>query len=156
MRPGKEKGFNLLVLLLVIAVAMGGAVWWKLNKKWQQEAAIEAERTAVLLQILDQVRVGERWLAALSLAESTPRVALAGPVGKLQELRQEVAKQKVTGSLIDPTGDLLASMDLIIDGFLTFMRNEPGAKSQMLDKSELANDRLAKYRAALKVCPAPY
>ena len=42
MCPRRENGFNLLVLMLVIALALGAAVFWKLNSKWQREAAIEA------------------------------------------------------------------------------------------------------------------
>lgn len=156
MCPRREKGFNLLVLLLVIVVAIGGGVLWKLNTKWQREAAIEAERTAILLQILQQSRLLGRWVDALSLAESTPRVALAGPVSKLQELKREAEKQTVSGCLVEPTANLTAAMDLMIDGFLIFMRDASGAERRMAEKSELAKDKLAQYSAALKVCPQPY
>lgn len=155
MCPRREAGFNLLVVLLVIVLAIGGGVFWKLNAKWQREAAIEEASTAILLQIADQVRLLGRWNDALSLAGSTPRVALSGPVAKLQDLKREAEKQRVSGCLVEPTVELVGAMDLIIAGFLDFMANTPGADLRGEERSLLIDAKLAKYRAALKDCPPP-
>lgn len=143
------------MLMLVIALALGAAVFWKLNSKWQREAAIEAEHTAILLQIADQVRLLGRWGDAMALAGSTPRVALAGPVAKLQELRTEAKKQTVSGCLVAPTSEMIGAMDVVIDGFLDFMGNSPGADSRVASRGAEVEAKLAKYRAALKDCPPP-
>lgn len=70
------------------------------------------------------------WADAVALASSAPRVSLADPVAKLQEIRRRTQALTVPACGEDAKVSLLASMDSTIEGFLGFLSNQPEATTQ--------------------------
>lgn len=62
-----------------------------------------------------------RWNDALTLANSTSRIALSGPVSNLQGIRREVQALVVPDCLSDAKNSLLQGMEKINEGFIAFM-----------------------------------
>jgi len=152
MASENEKGFGLLVPLLVIVLAIGGAVWWKLNERWQREAAVIAERAAVAAQMREQQRLLVRWDDARKVANSAPRVALSGPVTQLQEVKRAVERQAASGCLARPTRELLSAMGMVIDGFVVFMANQADSRLRSTEKFDAAEVVFGRYHALLAAC----
>ena len=130
---------------------IGAAVWWKKNRdtsikeqaivaKMQQEAEEEKQRQLEKQKQEFQAEVEKernknefdksvselnaiyaRWNDALKLADSTARIALSGPVGKLQEIKREAESLMVPACLVEPKKKMIDGMNHMIDGFMHFM-----------------------------------
>lgn len=146
-----EKGISLLTLLVAIAIAIGAAIWWKESRdaslkeqaiaaKAQQEAQEEKQRQLERQKQEFQAQVEKernknefdksiselnsiyaRWNDALKLADSTARIALSGPVGKLQEIKREAESLMVPACLVEPKKKMIEGMNKMVDGFMQFM-----------------------------------
>lgn len=64
------------------------------------------------------------WDDANTLANSTGRIALAGPVGQLQQIRRSTDALSVPWCAESSKRLLLKGMDHTINGYLCFMRDE--------------------------------
>ena len=64
------------------------------------------------------------WDDATSIAHSTGRGNLPGPVGELQRIRRETLKIEVPECAESAQVSLAVYMEFTIDGFLAFMRQE--------------------------------
>ena len=141
--------FNLLPILLAIVVIAVCAVWWKVSQKREsiesraQEAAAKAAqskldekrrafdaklekeklRTAYDKSVDALLEQQRRWIDAHSLADSTPRHSLPGPIARLQEVRRETAQLVLPECLSEARQILVFGMDKTIDGFLIFLAN---------------------------------
>lgn len=72
---------------------------------------------------IDQLNTIEnRWEDTQTLASSTARIALATPIGELQEIRRDLKKLDVSECLIPAKEALSSYMDSRISNFLNFMR----------------------------------
>jgi hypothetical protein len=154
MDTKRESGFSLLPILLLVAAAVCAAVWWRLNEGWQREAAAVGERAALIAQMREQQGLLAQWDDALKLADTAPRLALAGPVAKLQEIKRAVEGQTVSGCLARPTGELRSGMGTVIDGFLIFLGNDAYAGVRAAEKFDAATVVFARYQASLAECSA--
>ncbi len=151
MYQKNEKGLSLLTLLLAIAIVAGAAIWWKNSRdaslkeqaiaaKAQQEAQeeknrqLERQKQEFQAQVEGERKKNEfdkaiselgaiyaRWNDALKLADSTARIALSGPVGKLQEIKREAESHMVPECLVDSKKKMVDGMNKMIDGFMQFM-----------------------------------
>jgi hypothetical protein len=73
----------------------------------------------------------ERWDDGLKIADAAPRIALAEPITRLQELRREFEPFEVGRCIQVAKGMLKRSMDLSIEGCLGRMSGaEPGVMSE--------------------------
>lgn len=66
----------------------------------------------------------KRWIDAEKLAGSTARVALAGPVGALQELRRQAEAVQAPSCLTDTHKSLVKLLGASVDSYLSFMRQD--------------------------------
>jgi len=67
-------------------------------------------------------KILQQWSAANAVAGNTSRIALDGPIMRLQEIRQQASELKVPPCLEDAKHNLVLGMDEAIDGYLAFMR----------------------------------
>lgn len=115
----KQRGLGIvpiiLILAAVIAAAAGYRSWSKSEEKKAEIAAYEKERTALRNQV-------DKWQDAMKLAGSTSRIALAGPVKSMQDIRRETSTIKVSKCLTPAMETLSSGMDHQINGFLQFMQ----------------------------------
>lgn len=111
-----QRGFH-AAWLLVLLIVFAGAVGYKLKAK----ADAEKERAAITSAVVALQAYGPKWSDAFAIANSTGRIALAGPVAKLQEIRRAVADADAPLCLQANKRYLAAAMQEVIDGFLQFM-----------------------------------
>jgi len=66
-------------------------------------------------------RIEDRWKDAVKVAESTPRMALAVQITKLQDLKRETEAVKMPDCAANAMKSLAAYQTATIDGFLSFL-----------------------------------
>ena len=91
-----------------------------------------------------------RWVDAIKVASSTPRMALAQPVGELQKLKRELETRTAVNNCDKVMQQSLhASFDYAIDGLLAFMQdNEYRSKIN----SDLSSEYMDKSIALINYC----
>lgn len=163
MRKRNEKGFSFYLFFLVIVVVIGSVVWWKNNEKNQRQ---EQARAAKLLE--EQARqfrkkefekavsslggVYARFEDTFKLANHTSRIALAGPVGRLQEIKREAASLTVPSCLAEAKKKMMLGMDEIIGAFIQFMKNEEASTALSITQMAQGKLTLSEYETAVKAC----
>lgn len=115
----------------------------------------QAQRQAVeasIMAVADQYR---SWRDASTLAQSTGRIALAGPVSTLQGLLRDTERMIVPPCLDRAKDLLLIGMGAEVDGFVTFMQGR-GAAAESLAQAKFGDARVAfaSYEAAVSACDA--
>lgn len=122
----QQRGFGLFHIILIIIIVATGGVSWKAYQKQQAEAEIKAnldrERAEIKKSINELNAIFEKWGDADKLATSAPRVALAGPVARLQEIKRETAAMNIAPCLLDAKTALVEGMSLRIDAYVSFMQ----------------------------------
>ena len=119
-----QLGFNLLYVLLILALGIGGAVGWRYYERHQAEERQRVARAEQQKALAALETVLGKWIDAAKLAGSTSRVALAQPVASLQSLKRE-AEGIFVPSCLDPAKlQLVTGMQLVVDGFIKFMAND--------------------------------
>ena len=154
----KHRGISTVSVIGLIALILSCYVGWQLYERAQVKA--EKQRVHDTAQAARQefTRLQAQWKDSLELASSTPRIGLAGPLQRLQALRQETQAVAVPPCLQSGKDHLVAGMNSAIDGLMAFMRNN-------LDKFEL-NDLTTEKMGAMQThfisygetataCPAP-
>ncbi len=84
-----------------------------------------------------QEKVGEvmnKWDDAAKVADSTSRIALSAPVTRLQEIKREAESLMVPQKYKACHPHLLNYMNNLIEGYLSFMRNEESIVEQFFIK----------------------
>lgn len=64
----------------------------------------------------------KEWNDAVDIANGTARIALPGPVAKLQEIKRRAESYVVTECLESSKKSMITGMDKMIDAFLLFMK----------------------------------
>lgn len=81
--------------------------------------------------------ISKKWVNALNLASSTPRIALAQPVKDLQTIQSELMKKQTKSYCETKMKDeLTSSYKYAIEGFLGFMRQNDFASEGFAKLSE--------------------
>ena len=103
--------------------------------------AVPACTTADGRRVADVMQQHAReWDDALALAQTSPRVALAGPVGQLQRVRREVEAQQWPACAVRTQSALAGAMTAYIDGFVDFMGDRSGYEAKFDRGAALLND----------------
>lgn len=76
--------------------------------------------------------ITKKWDDAVTLAGSTARINLDGPVSTMQNIKREAELLIVPLCLERPKSLLLSSMDLRIDGFIEFMQEHEATSSALV------------------------
>jgi hypothetical protein len=183
-RRDTQCGHALWILLIGVALLVAGAWKYNESRKDAAAAAalaskraqeqaeksrVDAERVAMdrrvaaerqqrdsytrALQQFDDA--AGRWDDAVKVANTTSRIALSGPVAKLQELHRDAEKLTAPPCLDEGKLALVNSMDHTVNGFLIFMRNELkiGDSLARSDFEQAARDMQA-YKDQRAACPA--
>jgi hypothetical protein len=91
-----------------------------------------------------------KWSDAINLASATGRIALAGPVKNLQDLKREFELHKPrTYCESEMYNSLSNSYNYTVDGFIDFMRSSEYSSAV---SASLASDYMRKAKAILRYC----
>lgn len=140
-RPGKSgrTGRYTILIMAIIVTALGTDIY--LTQKAEREKADQLRAIEAL---------AEEWDSANRLAQSTSRIALAGPVSKLQAIQQELSNLPADKPCVADSQLLLSGyMSLIVEGYLRFMKGENESSSIFLEE---ARSSLSKYKSKLESC----
>lgn len=107
----------------------------------------EFEKSVTAMQAL---RV--RWDDAVKLAESTARIALSGPVGGLQSIRQEAQAMVVPSCLDDAKSALVDGMSTTINGYMAFMQNKATATLEVVIAADEAQKSFERFDMLVGAC----
>ena len=147
-----RKVIILIVVLLVIAV--GGFGWYYFNGPCGVNKVKHAseELQAKITEFSDGV----------SVAESTARISLSGPVGDLQKIQRDTSDVQVPSCMEDAKKLLTGGMRTSIDGFIAFMGQESdttvtGYFTDAQQQISVARDEIEKVGTCAPFCKAdPY
>ena len=119
------------VIVAALVLAAGG-VWY-----WFYGPCGTKRVEASVVQLRSQA---DKWGDAVQLVSRTPRIALAGPVGRLQDIRRET-REMVMAPCADHARNLLVrSMDHTIDAVMAFMGSGGSGDAAKETVSELAGN----------------
>lgn len=123
-------------------------------EKQAAQAAKPADPLATSLKSADDLYL--RWQDARQVATSSSRMALSGPITTLQSVRRDAKDLTVPPCLNRGKEELLAGMDLTIDGVLVFMQN-PAKMGDILAQEKFldADKHFQNYQADRSMCPSP-
>lgn len=150
--PPVRAGVSLKRPLIAVVVVVAAIVGWQWNVTANKERLAAEARIAAEAAARDAARVREeaefaerqraeenrravdkavsaiagqrgKWNDASTLASSTARIALSGPVASLQALRRETHAMIVPPCLDHAKAALVSGMDKEIEGFVIFMQN---------------------------------
>lgn len=93
-----------------------------------------------------------KWKDALQLAESTARIALAGPVGNLQAIKREAETLPVPDCFVAPKQQMTNGMGKMIEGFFQFMQDATLGKYLAAVSFGEGRKFLAEYEKKAKAC----
>ncbi len=93
-----------------------------------------------------------QWKDALQLAGSTARIALAGPVGHLQTIKQQMDALSVPDCFMAPKQKMTKGMGKMIEGFLKFMQDATLGKYLAAGSFDEGRQLLAEYEREAKAC----
>ena len=102
--------------------------------------------------LADHTALLDRWRDAATLADSTARVALAGPIADLQAIRRELLALEPPDCARVVHLSTERYMTHLIESLLMFMRDEP--RAAVTDEIILARDQLDLMKAELAAIEA--
>ena len=139
--------------MLIVAVALGGAVAWRYYERRQAEEQQRIARAGQQKALAALETTLGKWVDAAKLAGSTPRVALAQPVASLQSLKREAEGIPVPSCLDPAKQQQVAGMQLVVDGFIKFMANDYALSDvKPEDLFTAAGERFKAYHEEKKRC----
>jgi hypothetical protein len=97
----------------------------------------------------DLNRIEAKWKDSLRVASSTSRIALSGPVLRLQDIKRELEIISVSSCLKSAKGHLLEHMEISISALLLFMQKSDSASKESLLGAEQS---LWKYKRGITLC----
>lgn len=179
-----QRGYVLWVILILL-VAMAGGAWKysdyrreakRLAAEQEQRRQVEAEQArkdkerrelearldkerqeqdALIVSIKSVDELLVRWDDAVKVAGGTGRIALSGPVERLQTIKRDADRLTVPPCMDQAKGHLTRSMDYTIEGYLAFMRNEFKSGDILAAPSfEFAGKQMKEFIKAREICPA--
>ncbi len=149
----RQRGFGFFhILMIVIVGAIAAIAWNSHQKELAKQAAIEQRAAEVRQGEADLARLkslAEEWDAAKQVAAVTSRVALAQPVGRLQDIRRKV-KDAQFGKCVSPARDALVQyMQTVINLFLAFMEDSSASSAVFAQE---ASEKKDEFNKALMLC----
>lgn len=146
---------RLLVVLGAVLVLTGCGTT---TQTTSDSTSVQIDTKAATLMYLDYLLDwATRWDDANALANNTSRIALAGPVGRLQELRYELMIS------VAPTPETERLRDMYVEGanktlesYLAFMADEPdGTVGLLIRQANTLYDSALDYYGTLYAWAAP-
>jgi hypothetical protein len=134
-----KKRIGFFHILLAICLLVVGFFGYKQYEKGQNRKSVETSLVRLNDAFID-------WLDVARVASSAPRVALAGPVGKLGEIKKSTSQIEAPFCAERVKAALVASMADQIDGFLYFMRQEEAMLLEKAAKARAGFDAFSKMR----------
>jgi hypothetical protein len=98
-----------------------------------------ATSTACIEQARDYIAAAQKvatdWDAANALAGSTSRIALSGPVARLQDVRSRAATLVAPNCASEPHKWMLKYMDATIGAYLAFMAQDEATYTELSERA---------------------
>lgn len=110
-----------------------------------ERAEHDRERKDVTTSLLALEVAEKKWIAGVKLAESTARIALAGPVKSLQDMRATMDEMPVPTCLQSAKVELLSGMDAQLKAFLSFMADRSGHTAYLVLMNGQAQEHFQTY-----------
>jgi hypothetical protein len=133
-------------ILLVIGLLVVGSFAYKQYEKGQDRKAVEASLLKLNEAFVD-------WLDVAKVAMSAPRVALAGPVGKLGEIKKSTSQIDAPFCAEQAKAVLVFAMSDQIEAFLHFMQQE---EAMLMEKSAKARARFDEFSKLRDDCKSEW
>jgi len=140
----------LLAVVVIVALLAGSGAWYYFDGP----CGVGQVRAAA-----DQLQlIARRWQDSVTLAGSTSRIALSGPVATMQSVERDTENTPVPKCLEGARTLLTLSMTDAITGFVDFMGQRPDAQvKQDFDRSTsgltLFANELARVHQCAPFCP---
>ncbi|MBI3158123.1 MAG: hypothetical protein HYZ26_00805 [Chloroflexi bacterium] len=126
-----------LILGAVVVLALVAGGWYFYSYNYGVTCGVK--RVEASLGDLEQI--AEEWDDAVSLAGSTSRIALSGPIGDLQDIRRDLMRLRVPACLVDAQIHLTRTMDNTIEAFLAFASQRPDSEvSEYLSRAGFSQE----------------
>jgi hypothetical protein len=139
-----SKGFSLIRVLVYLLLVISAYVFTPQLYIAYRKHQLQDEQNQGVQQLEPLER---RWRDAVTLAGSTSRIALDGPVNIMQSIRRDAQAMEIKGCLSSAKTALVMTMSHTIDGFIAFMGdNEVEAKilfASALDAKHAYDDKVA-------------
>jgi predicted negative regulator of RcsB-dependent stress response len=134
--------FGIFHIILLAILAFGGYFG---VKKYQKTQEIEATKASMAK--IDAIY--SDWKEANKIAMSVPRIALAAPLAKLQEIKKRVSDVPAANCAAEAKSKLIGAMDMQINGFLAFLQQESSTAEESLISAVM---QLTEYGALSEKC----
>ena len=155
-RANSKRFGVLLIVLLAIAVAIATAVWWNYYQKEQAQLEKQRQFDARKMEYekakMSLAGIYARWNDTLKLADTTARIALAGPVGNMQGIKRETESLMVPACLVEPKNKMAEGMNKMIDGFIQFMGDATLGKFHAQERFREGLVLFAEYEEGVTAC----
>lgn len=122
------------------------------KKEFEEKLAAEARKREYDKAIESLDAIYSRWTDAATLADSTARIALSGPVGTLQSIKREAENLIIPECLTAGRASLVDGMNSIIQGFILFMNDATLGKILAQPHFTDGERQIAAYKAATTAC----
>jgi len=136
---------------VITIVLVGGGWYWMYGPCGVRPVAEGRERLRSL---------ADRWSDAVQVASATPMIALAGPLGRLQDLRRETKELRVPGCTEHARNLLAKNMEITLEALLAVMSAPPGQRDALQgavsERMRDASQKLTDFQAEmsrLSSCP---
>lgn len=133
----RQSNVPALLAVLGVVLALAGAWYWYSNY-----SACGRKRIDTAMGQLQGLT--RRWDDAEKLASTTSRIALSTPVSELQSIKRDTEAAVVPPCLAKSKSELVASMDGVIDAYLTFM-GDSDAESEVQSHFRKASEHRANF-----------
>lgn len=150
----RSRGVSTLAFMGGLAVLLVAAFAWGGYQKAQRKAEV-AQVIVVANGRLDQAH--KRWMDAMQVVRSTPRVGLSTPVLTMQALRQEVQDLALPRCLEKSREHFVAGMDAQLEGVVAFIRadmDKEALRAYTTAKTRLMNENFVEFGNKASACPA--
>lgn len=134
-----QNGISIGSVVLTLVLASGGFIGWKAWQGYTKRAEQAKEAAAAQISIKQIQVLAGQYDDQIKLAASTSRMALSGPVERLQTTRRQLQGLVVPACLERSKGLASQAMDAGVNIFLDFMQQktsdeESGVRAERMGK----------------------
>ncbi len=134
--------FGIFHIIIIAILAFAGYLGHQKYQKTQEAKASKESMVKIEAAYAD-------WNESNKIAMSIPRIALATPLAKLQEIKKRVADISATGCAAEAKNKLTNAMDMQINGFIAFLKDESSSASEAM---LLATAKFIEYNSLTETC----
>lgn len=160
-----SRGMGFFVGSLIFGLAVFGLIWTGESRKGTIAPPPGSGLVQAAADAVDPCKKKEFWVKwdaligkwddAVTLAEQTPRMAVADRIESLQAIRRELTAFEVPSCADGAKAHLAKHMTGVIDGFLLFLGKEEYASPAKFQEARDEKERFLQERARITGIPRP-